>query len=199
MNLELFRQTLNRAVLDKLPELTWISQLEGMGSPWTQHVLNVSCWCLKQTKEAYVEVGAWHGASFDAASKNCDDVNKVVCERGVYEDLRTLVKATPNTTLVEGDFFESELPIPMGSVGAFYYDGYHSLAATVWSFDKIKPYLADRAILLMDDLCYDSVFKGWRIIGMKEGVTIVHEFWPAQMCDEKNWWNGFGIAEFTRS
>ena len=199
MNFWKFRQTLNRAVIDKLHELQWISRREGMGSPWTQHVLNVACWCLKHEGEGYLEVGSWHGASFEAASRGNEDVPKYACEIEVLPDLAELISKTPNSSLIGLGFSESALStIPKKSIGVFFYDGDHSYEATKNSLEHVEPYLSDQAIVIMDDLCYPWVLAGWRAGAYMLGYQIVNEFWPPRLCDPTNWWNGLGIAEFTR-
>jgi hypothetical protein len=68
MNLDCFRRKFHSDVLANAKDLQLISNVEGTNSPLVQHTLNLAVSCLKDTEEAYFEVGCLNGASMAAAA-----------------------------------------------------------------------------------------------------------------------------------
>lgn len=206
MDLRKFRAGLETEVFSKLNSLEKLNSILGTNSARIQHIINWAVRCLPED-EAYFEVGCLHGSSLAAACYGNDDKIKYAADVEIQGDLQYLIDTMPNLSFKLGNFFDMDLSSFLDlSIGVMYYDADHSYKATIDALEKITPYLADKAIIFMDDLEYGSVYNAWRAFMRKhpEQFTIVHEFWTPDKfvaCTkgyEENFWDGFAIAEFER-
>ena len=208
MDLKLFRSRFSDDVLFKKNSLDKISNIEGTNSPLIQHTINLAVSCLKGTTEAYLEVGCLNGASLEAASKKNEEVNKYACDIEIQGEMPRLIKEIPNLEFAHDDFFSIDLETWITDpIGVYYYDANHDHGPTYQALKEIVPYLADKAIIFMDDIDgYSRVYNGWRKFMRKHSdqFMVVHEFWTPdrfRACTvgySDGWWNGFAVAEFER-
>lgn len=209
MDLDCFRRRFYPEVLLKAQELQKISNIQGTNSAIIQHTLNLAMSCLKGTEEAYFEVGCLNGASLDAASRGNDEVIKYACDWTLFGGMPGLIQSIPNLTFHKGNYFELDLSSFLKNpVAVYYYDSDHDREPTYRALEMIIPYLADKALVIMDDLDgYSRIYNAWREFARKHSdqFTIVHEFWtPDQFraCtvgyDTPHVWDGLGIMEFER-
>jgi hypothetical protein len=209
MDLNRFRRFFSRHILFKLNELEPLSTIEGMNSPAIQHTLQLAASLLRDTDEAYFEVGCFNGSSLYAASRYNNDIIKYACDLKKTEKLEGNIKYIENLSFFEHDFFSLDLEqVLKHKIGVFYYDGMHEYENLINALTKIEPYLADRAIVLIDDIEFNRTYNACRdFFKRPENVdrwTIVHEFWtPDKFVSvtkgyKDSWWNGLTIAEFER-
>ena len=125
--------------------------------------------------ESYVEVGSLFGASLIGAMRENDGDFVAIdnfgfpgvetrgreippADRAVLEEnLRRF--GTPGATILEGDAFELLEGGELGArrVGVYYYDGPHSVDKQVRGLRAVEPWLADEALLVVDDHDWDDV------------------------------------------
>ena len=114
--------------------------------------------------ESYVEIGSYRGTSLIAASLGNDadivGIDNFTLGDGSREQLdANLRRFDVSPTVIEGDAFTL---IPEGvlgerRVGVYYYDAAHSYEAQLESLRMIEPWLAPRALLLVDDSDWEKV------------------------------------------
>jgi predicted O-methyltransferase YrrM len=115
--------------------------------------------------ESYVEAGSYRGASLIAASygKRGDFVG--IDDFSLQEGSRELLAAhleafgCRHATVLEGDVFEvlESSALAGRRVGAYYYDAAHGPEQQLAGLRLIEPYLAEEALLIVDDTDWDRV------------------------------------------
>jgi hypothetical protein len=119
---------------------------------------------LLEPGESYVEIGSYRGTSLIAASLGNDadvvGIDNFTMGDGSPEQLdANLRRWGVAASVLEGDAFAL---VPGGvlrdrSVGVYYYDASHSYDAQLAGLRMIEPWLADRALLLVDDSDWEKV------------------------------------------
>jgi len=208
MDLQLFQTRFSEEVLFRKDKLSRLSNSDGTNSPLIQHTINLAVNCLRNTNEAYFEVGCLNGSSLEAASFENNDIVKYACDLEVNDSLEFVIDKTPNLNFYRGDYFDLNLSnFLKHKIGVYYYDADHDRVPTYEALEMIVPFLADNAIIFMDDLHYSRVYNAWREFMREHSgqFMIVHEFWTPDVFRaltvgyKEGWWDGFGIAEFERS
>ena len=148
-------------ILDEVPGLACENNLA---------LLNLAASML-EPGESYVEVGSLRGTSLIAAMVGNEDADFVAIDDFSMQDasrkqLEGNVKqfGLDVPTIVEGDAFQV---IPSGalagkSVGVYYYDAGHSYEQQLDGLRMIEPWLADRALLIVDDTDWEQVEQATR-------------------------------------
>jgi len=98
-------------------------------------------------------------------------------------------------TIVEGDAFQV---VPSGalagkSVGVYYYDAGHSYEQQLDGLRMIEPWLADRALLIVDDTDWEQVERATRdyLEGQPKARLLV---WiPGKDNGYPHWWEGVKV------
>jgi hypothetical protein len=207
MNLDRFRREFSQLIL-RGKELERISpHIQGTNSPLIQHTINLAVSCLEEG-EAYFEVGCLFGSSFASACRDNDGKVKYACDMQWQGQMSTLM-GMPNVHSIESKYEDVELDkFLQHPVGVYYFDGPHDYDDSLVGLCRILPHLADKALILYDDIDgYGRAYNAWRQFAKTypDQVTIVHEFWtPDQFiaCTKgypDGWWDGFAIAEFERN
>lgn len=130
-------------------------------------LLNLAASCLAPG-EAYVEVGVFHGASLIAAMLGNEGRRFVGIDSFAFRD-STLGRVEqnlagfglPRPELLVGDVFEL---VPAGAlgdarIGVWYYDAQHSYEAQLEGLRIAEPWLADDALLIVDDADWEQVAR----------------------------------------
>jgi protein O-GlcNAc transferase len=128
-------------------------------------LINLAARCL-DPGEAYVEVGVFHGASLIAAMLGNEDKRFIGIDSFAFRDA-TREKVETNLArfgldvpeLVVGDAFEL---VPAGAlgdtaIGVWYYDAAHSYEAQVEGLRIAEPWLAQGALVIVDDTDWEHV------------------------------------------
>ncbi len=120
--------------------------------------------------ESYVEVGSFKGLSLIAAMLgNAGDfvgIDNFSLGDGNRAQLETNLRryGLAGHTLLEGDAFALLRGGALGDrrVGVYYYDAAHDYRSQVRGLRLIEPYLADGALLIVDDTDWEQVARAMR-------------------------------------
>ena len=207
MNLDRFRREFSQIVL-RGKELERLTHIQGTNSLLIQHTINLAVSCLDEG-EAYFEVGCLFGSSFAAACLNNDDKIKYCCDMQWQGEMPRLLVETPNVHSVESKYEDVVLDkFLQHPIGVYYFDGPHDYNDSLVGLCRILPHLADKALILYDDIDgYGRAYNAWRQFAKTypDQITIVHEFWTPDRfiaCTKgypDGWWDGFAMAEFERN
>jgi hypothetical protein len=145
-----------RDVLDAVP---------GLAAEQNLALVNLAVSCL-EPGESYVEVGTLRGTSLVAALRGNEDKDAVAIDSWqMTGGGREVVEANlarfglPTPTLLEGDAFELLRAGALDGrrVGVYYWDAAHGHEEQLEGLRLAEPYLAERALLLVDDTDWEQV------------------------------------------
>ncbi|WP_018155768.1 class I SAM-dependent methyltransferase [Demetria terragena] len=163
--------------------------------------------------ECYVEVGTFKGRSICAAVRDAAGQQLYAIEnflefgmtgqeaRAELEHNLATYAADANVVLREGDFFE----IARGTkpfdqpVGVYFYDGEHTLLAHYLALAAIEPFLADEALVLIDDATWPVVQRAHRWFLRSHPGWSIEACWDATEPDDPQWANGLHALVFRRA
>jgi precorrin-6B methylase 2 len=151
--------------------------------------------------ESYVEVGSFKGASLVAASYGkqgdfvgIDDFSMGDGGRALLE--RNLAAfGCDHVTVVEGDAFETLRGGALAGrrVGIYYYDAGHSYEQQLEGLRLIEPYLADEALLIVDDSDWERVERAVRDY-LAEQPRATELLWlDGKRRGRPWWWEGVAV------
>jgi predicted O-methyltransferase YrrM len=189
--------------------------IEGMLSLKKQQLLNLAFRHLDEG-EAYFEVGTYRGKSLVSAMMEnpphpvfaCDNFSQF--EDNTYELLHANLARygfADRVTFYNCEFLEAytptRLPLP---IGFYFYDGAHDFDSQYEAIKRIEPFLADEALVLVDDWRLaedsDSYAKEGTLRAAGESSAkwdLLYEL-PARFNgDRAMWWNGVGVLSFRRA
>jgi len=164
------------------------------------------------TGESYVEVGTYYGASLIGAMRGNEGRDFVAIDlfsfgatevkgrklpaasrAGLEENLRRF--GLEGATILEGDAFEV---IEGGAlsdrrVGVYYYDGPHDCESQVRGLRSIEPWLADEALLVVDDHDWEQVARATRnYLAAQPRARMLFEIGGADK-GQPQWWEGVAV------
>jgi len=177
-----------RAVLEAVPGLAAENNLA---------LLNLAV-SLLEPGESYVEVGIWKGRSLIAAALG-NDADLVGIDDFSFRDGRR-EELTGNlarfgiegVTVLVGDAFRL---LPEGAlagrrVGVYYYDAAHGYRAQLEGLRLIEPYLAERALLVVDDSDWKEVREATRdYLAGQPSARLLLEI-EGSSHGQPQWWEG---------
>jgi len=185
--------------------------VEGLSSPRVCNFLNQLVAAMPDD-ECYLEIGTWKGlttcsAAFGNAGKLCIANDKfrfwgkftgpgVLAKRAFFNNVRRYRKGSaeiqmhPMTT--DRFFAKRRAPKP---VGVYFYDGDHSYQGTLDGIVKAAPWLADSAIVLVDDWIDPVIESATRDAVEQAGLRITWEraLGEGEEHNAAGWWNGIGV------
>ena len=152
--------------------------------------------------ETYVEVGSYKGTSLIAAMVGNDDADFVAIDnftmegasrRELEQNVRHFGLELP--TIVEADAFEA---VPSGAlagktVGVYYYDNGHTSEKQLDGLRMIEPWLADRALLIVDDTDWEAVEKATRDYLEQQPKARLLVWIPGKDNGYPAWWEGVKV------
>ncbi len=171
MDVERFEQEL-RVAFDDLPRseipsdpfyAELLDEVGGLARPNNLALVAAAAASL-EPGESYVEVGSLKGASLIAAAHRAagnlvgiDDFSMQEASRDRLE--ANLARFGAEATVLEGDAFELLRGGALDGrrVGAYYYDAAHGYEQQLEGLRLVEPYLAERALLIVDDSDWDQV------------------------------------------
>lgn len=183
--------------------------VEGMMSIKKQQLLNLAFSHI-DPGECYLEVGTYKGKSLISAMLNnperpvfaCDnfsefDGNILDVTLGNLERYALKDKVTFYACDFDEIYCKQKLPVP---IGLYFYDGAHEDEPQYQAIKKVEPFLADEALVLVDDWRYASDSGSHakaatiRAIGESQhDWRLMYEL-PARFNgDRAMWWNGVGV------
>jgi protein O-GlcNAc transferase len=161
--------------------------------------------------ESYVEVGSYYGASligamrgnpgdFVAIDRFSFDVPEVrgrklprASRAGLEETLRRF--GEERATILEGDAFELVEGGALGDrrVGVWYYDGPHDYASQLRGLQMVEPWLAEEALIVVDDYDWDDVRGGTaEYLAGRPRAGLLVEIAGAEG-SQPWWWDGVAV------
>jgi predicted O-methyltransferase YrrM len=161
--------------------------------------------------ESYVEVGSYFGASLIGAMRgNAGDFVAIdrfkfgplefkgvqlpaASRAGLEENLRRFGAA--GATILEGDAFEVLEGGELGDrrVGVYYFDGPHDYDSQVRGLRAVEPWLADDALLVVDDFDWEDVGRATRdYLAAEPRAELLFDI-PGEDRGEPQWWAGVAV------
>lgn len=163
-------------------------------------LLNLAAGCL-EPGETYVEVGSFRGTSLIGAALGYE-VDMVAIDdfrraRVDSIELRTNLArfGLDRVTLLEGNVFEllREGALAERRVGVYYYDADHSYEAQLQGLRLVEPYLAEQALLIVDDSDWEGVAAATRdYLAEQQRAHLVFDI-PGSRKGLPGWWQGMQV------
>ena len=168
--------------------------------------------------ECYVEVGTYAGASLIAAERGNGGKEFVAVDdfsfapltvrgrklpqasRRALEDNLRRFGADANVAILEGDAFEvlETCTLSGRTVGVYYYDGPHAYEEQLRGMRAIEPYLADRALVIVDDTDWEHVARATRdYLAAQPRARLLLEIGGADR-GLPQWWEGVQAVAWER-
>jgi hypothetical protein len=189
---ELPRDPRFREVADRVPGLTRPNNLA---------LLNLAASHLA-ADELYVEIGSFRGTSLIAAMLGnegkqfvaIDDFSMRDASRAQLErNLKDFELS--GATIIEGDAFDvlREGPLERGRAGVYYYDAAHTYEQQLEGLRLATPYLAQRALLIVDDTDWDFVARATRdYLADEDRARLLVEI-GGKDAGQPAWWEGVQV------
>jgi hypothetical protein len=165
--------------------------------------------------ESYVEVGSFYGASLIGAARGNPgefigidrfsfDVAEVRGRRlppasrsGLEE---SIARFGSTATIIEGDAFEVIGGGLLGDrrVGVYYWDGPHDYDGQMRGTRAIEPWLADEALIVIDDYDWETVAAATRdYLAAEPRAELLVEI-AGEAGDQVWWWDGVAVVGWRR-
>jgi predicted O-methyltransferase YrrM len=162
--------------------------------------------------EAYLEVGSFKGLSLAGAMLDNPgrrfyamenflefNLDGHALREELYGNLRRWVDLD-QLELLEGDCFEllRRPGVLRQPVGVYFYDGAHGRLPHYLALAAAEPWLADRALVVVDDASWPLVAAATdRYLGAHPGYRLLYDLAAAHEQDPA-WWNGVRVYAFER-
>jgi hypothetical protein len=179
-------------ILDEVPGLACENNLA---------LLNLAASML-EPGESFVEVGSYRGTSLIAAMVGNDDGDYVAIDNFAMEgSSRKELEANvarfglEQPTIIEGDAFQV---VPSGglagkTVAVYYYDDGHTYEKQLDGLRMIEPWLADRALLIVDDTDWNDVERATRDYLEQQPRARLLVWIPGKDNGYPAWWEGVKV------
>lgn len=191
----------------------------GLSSAKLGKILNYACRLL-EGNEIYLEIGTFTGYTLVSAS-HANSIPKFIgidnfSIAGIKTDeqqrlwIRDRLKINlehfghPNRKVIDGDF--RDVALEEGTqIGVFYIDGKHDYDEVIANFTWGEKYLADRALIAIDDITIAGVGEG--VSDWVKDHPEYQEFFRMNIHhnvnDRNHWhptfWNGLSLVSFRRN
>jgi predicted O-methyltransferase YrrM len=173
---------------------------------------------LLEPGESYVEAGTYMGASLIAAARENEGKDLVGIDDFSFGSLelpqvdgrslpaadrarldQNLARFGVEATILEGDAQELLRSGALGErrVGVYYYDAGHSYEQQLEGLKVIEPYLADSALLIVDDSDWADVERATRdYLAGQPRAQLLFEI-PGREQGQPQWWEGVTVLGWT--
>jgi predicted O-methyltransferase YrrM len=196
-------------------------EVVGMASVKKLHLLNLAASFLPQDgSECYLEVGTYQGKSLICALHRNYHCLAVACNNfslftpspeisiSILKNNLSQFGLLNQVKFYEQDFlklfdlwnFENLPPI-----GFYFYDGAHDELSQYEGIKKAEPFLADQALVVVDDWRFAPDSMSYAEVGTKKAIEESPYNWqiryvlPAKFNgDLELWWNGLAVLTFQR-
>jgi protein O-GlcNAc transferase len=157
--------------------------------------------------ESYVEIGTFRGTSLISALRSNDGVDAVAIDDFSFSEAsREQLEANlarfglaGRATILEGDFHEVLRGEALAGrhVGVYYYDAGHSYEDQLDGLRLIEPYLADEALLIVDDSDWERVERADRdYLASQPRAQLLVDI-PGKDKGFPHWWEGVHVIAWT--
>jgi predicted O-methyltransferase YrrM len=183
-----------------------IDETKGMGTPNGLAVLNLAARHL-EGDEVYLEVGSYLGTSIIGATLGNRNHNFIGIDnfsqfegpqKQCEENIARLAEAP--VRLIAADawrVFKSDTLAYR--VGVYFYDGGHTFVDQWRGLELAEPYLADRALVVVDDASHPPVHAANRLFTRGRPAWTLVAHYPSPHNGEPRWWNGIDVYAFRRA
>jgi predicted O-methyltransferase YrrM len=183
-----------------------LDAVEGLARPNNLALLNHAVSELDDG-ESYVEAGTFRGTSLIAALLGNDDAHAVAIDDfslrdGSREQLeRNLARfgLTGRPQILEGDAFAllRSGALEGRRVGVYYYDAAHGYEQQLDGLRLVEPFLAERALLIVDDTDWEQVGRAMRdYLGGQPRARLLLEL-PGNERGRPQWWEGMQLLAWS--
>ena len=162
--------------------------------------------------EAYLEVGSFKGLSLIGAMlgnpgrrfyaiENFLEFNPDGTARAELEANLARWAGSGRARVLEGDCFDllRRGQGPEEPVGVYFYDGAHGRLPHYLALGVAEPWLADRALVVIDDASWPIVARVTdRYVAAHPGYRLLFDL-AAEHEEDPRWWNGVRVYAFERS
>jgi predicted O-methyltransferase YrrM len=186
-----------------------LEQVEGLTRANNLALLNFAASSLPPD-ETYVEVGSLRGASLIAAMLgNAGKTFVAIDDFSMRDASRTELERNLESfgvcpaAIVEGDAFEilsdGDEVLRHGSVGVYYYDAAHTYEQQLDGLRLAEPYLAQQALLIVDDTDWDFVAQATSDYLRDEPRARLLVEIPGKAAGRPEWWEGVQVMAWDRA
>jgi predicted O-methyltransferase YrrM len=191
-----------------------VDGLPNLATENTLAVVNLAA-SLLEPGESYVEAGTYMGASLIAASRGNDGADLVAIDVFRFGPTEVAGRALPaasraaleanldrfgvTATILEGDSLEQlwSGALDGRTIGVFYYDACHDYEPQLESLRLVEPYLADRALLIVDDSDWPEVRRAIDdyLAGQPRALELVAI--EGSTAGQPWWWEGMSVIAWS--
>jgi protein O-GlcNAc transferase len=178
-----------------------LEEVPGLARENNLALLNLAA-SLVEPGESYVEIGTHHGTSLIAAMLGNEGRDFVAVDNFSFsEGSRVRLEANlerfvlERPAVLEGDAFEL---IPGGALGerkvaVYYYDNGHEYQQQLDGLRMIEPWLADQALLIVDDSDWERVARATRAYLDQQTRARLLVWIPGKDNGYPAWWEGVQV------
>ena len=216
MNAEFISKCISCAEDNRSRVSTEVLKLPGFSGTKTRHLYNNLCSFRKTdgSKTEYLEIGTFKGSTFVSAlcgnerafGTGIDNFTEFAegtygtPREDLYHNIETFLEPGQGI-FIEGDCFSPEVlnALRPDTYDIYLYDGCHAQESHERAIVEIWPYLAKKAVIVIDDWstqeAWEGVRKGTDAGFSKVGASIVQSFevGVGPMADPHGFWNGCAI------
>jgi predicted O-methyltransferase YrrM len=184
------------------------SNVPGFSSPYIMSLLNIAVRHL-EGDEIYLEVGTYRGRTLigatigtgkfgvgiDDFSEFCDDPD--VREAEIAQRIEDF-KLSENVHFFRKRHDQSH---PYQKVGVYFYDGCHNTTPGFEAMEYMVPYLADQAVIVVDDFSGEGVWESVRLFTRKhkkQARVLLAMHTNDFPNPHINWWNGVMVLGWNK-
>jgi predicted O-methyltransferase YrrM len=179
-------------VLEAVPGLAAVNNLA---------LLNVAA-SLLEAGESYAEIGTFRGTSLIAAMVGndsdfvaIDDFSMGKGSREALDENLARFGLKGRATVLEGDAFELLRggALVGRRVGVYYYDAAHDYESQLAGLRLVEPYLAERALLIVDDSDWEAVGRATRdYLAAQPRARMLFDI-AGKSHGQPDWWEGLHV------
>ncbi len=201
---EHIQQSIDNAVAGKSNLTQEILNIRGFSTPTIRHLFNNLC----NIEGNYLEIGLYCGASFVSAFNdgcNCIGIENHFQDFGegfelvaqeLKDNINTFSGRAKDVKVHYDDCFTMDKSV-LPKIDILYYDGFHGFDETAKSLPAFIDNLADKAIVLYDDVSWKQVWQGIdkALFDLKDKIEI-EKCWSLRGYYPENdavWWNGLNV------
>lgn len=188
-------------------------RVQGMTTANVMQLLNFAVACL-EPGEVYCEVGTYQGTTLigalldhpDGMAYAVDNFSEFDTDGTCFESLMQNLSQfglEEQVYFCNQDFQQFWLELrELGSedkIGVYFYDGAHDYRSTLLGLLLAKPFLSDRALILLDDANWGTVQQAcWDFLSLTPEARIELEL-PTPVARFPTFWNGIHVLSWDRS
>jgi predicted O-linked N-acetylglucosamine transferase (SPINDLY family) len=183
-----------------------LDQIQGMTTAGVMQLLNWAVACM-EPDELYCEIGTYRGSTLVGALLNQGDrLAYAVDNFSEFDDGQTFAALLDNLShfnledqvyFCNQDFQEFLLQLKEietnNNIGVYFYDGAHDYRSTLMGLLLVRPFLADRALIILDDANWKTVQQAiWDFIATSPEATVLLEL-ATPVARHESFWNGIWV------